>query len=98
MFNENKVKFGAGDVRFTTKNGVLYAYFLGWPDDGKLVIRSLGQGTADQPALLSQTIASVKLLGCPEKITWTREADGLHVALPAKKPCDDVFALKLALK
>jgi alpha-L-fucosidase len=98
MFNENRVKFGAGDLRFTTKDGVLYAYFLGWPDDGKLVIQSLGLGTADKPALLDQAIASVKLLGSPKKIVWTREADGLHVTLPAKKPGDDVFALKLALK
>ncbi len=98
MFNENRVKFGAQDIRFTTKNGALYAYFLGWPDDGKLVIQSLGQGTADKPALLDQTIASVKLLGSSKKIIWAREADGLHVTLPAKKPGDDVFALKLALK
>jgi len=98
MFNENKVQFGAGDIRFTTKDGVLYAYFLGWPEDGKLIIQSLGQGTADKPALLDQTIASVKLLGSSKKIVWTRQADGLHVTLPAIKPCDDVFALKLALK
>jgi hypothetical protein len=41
---------------------------------------------------------SVKLLGSSKKITWTREADGLHVTLPAKKPGADVFALKLMLK
>jgi alpha-L-fucosidase len=98
MFNENKVKFGAGDIRFTTKDGVLYAYFLGWPDDGKLIIQSLGNGTTEKPALLDQSIASVKLLGSSKKIVWTRQADGLHVTLPAKKPCDDVFALKLVLK
>jgi alpha-L-fucosidase len=98
MFNENRVNFGAGDIRFTVKDGALYAYFLGWPEDGRLVIQSLGKGTAEKPALLDKTIASVQLLGSSEKIVWTREADGLHVTLPAKKPCDDVFALKLVLK
>jgi alpha-L-fucosidase len=98
MFNENRVKFGAGDIRFTTRDGALYAWFLGWPDDGNLVIHTLGTGTVDKPALLDQSIASVSLLGSKEKIAWTQDADGLHVTLPATKPGDDVFALKLALK
>jgi alpha-L-fucosidase len=97
MFNENKITYGAQDIRYTTKNGNLYVYFLGWPDGGKLVIHTLGTGTPDKPALLDKTIASVSLLGSTEKIAWTRDADGLHVTLPATKPCDDVFALKLVL-
>jgi alpha-L-fucosidase len=97
MFNENNVKFGAADIRFTTRHGALYTWVLGWPEDGKLVIRSLGRGAADQPALPGQKIRSLKLLGSKEKIAWTQDADGLRVKLPATKPCDDVFALKLAL-
>ena len=33
----------------------------------------------------------------PEKIQWTRDADGLHVDLPATPPCQGAFALKLML-
>ncbi len=90
MFNENRVRFGAQDVRFTTKCDVLYAYFLGWPEDGQLTIQSLATGAADK------SIASLKLLGSPEKVAWTQDAGGLHVTLPATKPGNDVFALKLA--
>ena len=35
--------YSAKDIRFTTKGKTLYAIALGWPDDGKLVIRSLAK-------------------------------------------------------
>ena len=98
MFNENKVQYGAADIRFTTKGGALYAYFLGWPADCKLVIHALGTVAAGQPALLEKSIASIKLLGSAEKIAWTQGADGLHVDLPAQAPGENVFALKLAFE
>ena len=100
MFNEGRQRFGANDIRFTqTKDGkTLYAFFLGWPQDGKLTIRTLGTGAADKPALLDQAIASLTLLGSPEKVVWTRDADGLHVTLPANPPCRDAYALKLKLE
>jgi alpha-L-fucosidase len=91
MFNENRVKFGAQDIRFTTKGRNLYAYFLGWPDDGKLAIQSLGKNTA------GKTVATLSLLGSTEKISWTQDDGNLRVTLPATKPCDDVFVLKLTM-
>ena len=97
MFNENRIRFGARDIRFTAKGHHLYAWFLGWPEDGKLVVHSLGRNAAGDPALAGPQIRTLKLLGSKEKIVWTQDAAGLHVTLPATKPCDDVFALKLAL-
>jgi alpha-L-fucosidase len=99
MFIEKKQQFSAKDIRYTqTKDGrTLYAFFLGWPDDGKLTIHTLGLGDAVQPALLDKTIGSLTLLGSQEKISWTRDADGLHVTLPATPPCEGACALKLAL-
>jgi alpha-L-fucosidase len=99
MFNEKKQQFSAKDIRFTqTKDGrTLYAFFLGWPSDGKLTIHSLGQGVADKPALLDKNIESLTLLGSKEKIQWTRDADGLHIDLPATAPCKGAFAVKLKL-
>ena len=35
------------------------------------------------------------LLGSPEKLAWTRTADGLEVTLPAQKPCDHAYVLKI---
>jgi hypothetical protein len=48
MFNENNVKFGAQDIRFTAKDGKLYAWFLGWPADGKLVRMSAPSNCSDR--------------------------------------------------
>ena len=90
--------YTAEDIRFTAKDGVLFACFLGWPEDGRLVIHALGRGSAANPALLDKVIASVSLLGSKEAVAWTQETDGLHVTLPAAKPCEEAFTLKLALK
>ncbi len=34
------------DIRFTTKGQTLYAFAMGWPDDGRLVIKSLAKSVA----------------------------------------------------
>jgi alpha-L-fucosidase len=98
MFNEGKQQFGAGDIRFTQAKdgGTLYAFFLGWPKDGQLTIRTLGAGI--KTPLLDKTITSLSLLGSREKIQWTRNAGGLHVTLPATPPCACACALKIKLK
>jgi alpha-L-fucosidase len=99
MFNEGKQHYGAEDIRFTqTKDGsTLYAFFLGWPADGTVNIRTLASSNADKMALLDKAIASVELLGSKEPVKWTRDGDGLHVTLPAAPPCENAFALKLRL-
>ena len=69
--------YNAREIRFTTKNDTLYAIALGWPDDGKLVIRSLADGAGK--------IATVSLLGHPGTVAWQQTADALVVTLPAEK-------------
>ena len=97
MFIENKLTYSAADIRFTSKGpNTLYAYFLGWPDDGKLTIHSLGKG-GSTPGPLDQPLVSVSLLGSSEKIAWTQDADGLHVSLPKTAPSEAACALKLTL-
>jgi alpha-L-fucosidase len=98
MFSEAPLNYSAQDFRFTTRGGFLYAYFLSWPGDGKLLIHCLDSGDADNPPLLDQAIGDVSLLGSSETIAWVRGTNGLSVTLPATKPCKDVFGLKIALK
>ena len=90
--------YTAEDVRFTRKGNVLYAVLLDWPSNGAVVVSSLGTGTAERPALLTQKIASVALLGSTDKIGWSRDAGGLHATLPARRPGNDAFTLKLVLE
>jgi len=79
--------FTAADIRFTTRGDTLYAIALGWPQDSWLKIRSLSG---------LDGIKTVELLGSRHRLKWERAHDGLRVQLPADKPCDHAFALKIA--
>lgn len=83
--------FTAQDVRFTAADGVVHAIVLGWPEDGRVLIRSLGS----QLALHPEQIAGVELLG-HGPVAWERRADGLAVSLPSARPCDHAFALRIS--
>jgi alpha-L-fucosidase len=83
--------YTADDIRFTAKGKTLYAVALGWPKDGRLLVRSLAK-----PAQGSgNAIAAVSLLGYQGNLDWKQTAGGLLVTLPAEKPCDYTCALKI---
>ena len=87
-FNESKLCYTARDIRFTRKDGTLYALALAWPADGRLVIRSLASSAGK--------VSAVHLLGHAGKLDWTQTGDGLIVTMPEQKPCAHVFTLKIA--
>jgi alpha-L-fucosidase len=92
-FNEGKGKpFSASDIRFTTKGNTLYAIVLGWPLDGKILIKSL----AANSALHLESISKIELTGGPE-LSFNLGNEGLEVTLPKQKPAIDyAFALKIS--
>jgi alpha-L-fucosidase len=90
MFKEN-FQYTAKDIRFTTKGKTLYAIALGWPEDGKFTIRSLGK-SAD--ATVNQ-IKHVELLGHRGKLKYTQTTAGLVVELPDKKLSDLTCSLRI---
>jgi alpha-L-fucosidase len=81
--------YTAADIRFTTKDGALYAIFLGWPQ-GQTAIQSLGSG-----ALSKAAIERVDLLGGPE-LQFRRDANALRLTLPA--PRGDAFMPVLRIR
>jgi len=83
-------KYTAKDIRFTTKGGALYAIALGWPADGKLVVKSLAEPAGK--------ITGVSLLGSNAKLDWKQTADGLVVTVPAEKVSEYTAALKITGK
>lgn len=92
-FNEEKVKYTAGDIRFTTKGNNLYAYVLDTPGRD-LRIRSLGKkGKLDH-----KKIVSVKMLGSNEKVQWKVEDDALVISRPSHLPAWKVIGFKLGLQ
>jgi alpha-L-fucosidase len=91
-FNENRNRaYTAKDIRFVTKGDILYATALDWPADGKLTIATLAKDSPDY----SKQIGRVELLGSPGALSFTREANGLVVALPNTKPNEYAFVLKI---
>lgn len=80
--------YTAEDIRFTTKNGNLYAYLMAWPADGRVLVRSLAEGAGK--------ILEVSLLGGREKLKWMQTPAGLEVKLPAQHPCQFAYCLKIS--
>jgi alpha-L-fucosidase len=80
-FNDTATKgYTPQDIRFTTKGDTLYAIAMGWPDGGKLTIKSLAQGGKNGKF----SAGAVKLLGSDANIQFTHDASGLTLQLPAK--------------
>jgi alpha-L-fucosidase len=89
-FKEDAI-YSAKDIRFTTKGKTLYAIALGWPDDGKMVIKALAK-TADAK---QNKIKKVELLGRSGKLEFNQTPDGLIVELPGEKLSDLTCTLRI---
>ena len=64
------------DFRFTYRSGYLYAFQLR-PDGNTATLRSLAK-----KGLRDLEISDVTLLGCSGKLSYERNAEGLHIRLP----------------
>jgi alpha-L-fucosidase len=85
MFNEGELSYTAEDIRFTAKDSSLFAFALGWPTSGQLLIRSLA-GTS---------VHSVNLLDGGDSLKFNQTAEGLAVQLPSQQRGDHAFALRI---
>lgn len=84
-------RFSSQDIRFTTRDGYVYATLLEWPKDGVATIKTLAKGSKHWPGKIN----SLEMLGCSDKIKFERTEDGLKVTMPKQKPCDFAYVLKL---
>lgn len=77
-FNEGSyTKAKADEIRFTQTPKYIYATALGWPEERKVVIRSLASGNKYH----QKSINNVTLLGYG-KVKTQQTADGLVINLP----------------
>jgi alpha-L-fucosidase len=80
------------DYRFTTKGNTLYIIALGWPENGKALIKSLSKGNSLRP----ESINRVELLGRGE-LKFELKEEGLEVILPDNKPeLNYAYSLKIS--
>lgn len=68
-------------MRFTVKGDTLYVILLGWPEEGKIKIRSL----SDRNALRPGAISKIDMLGGAE-LHFQRNAEALEITLPETRP------------
>lgn len=88
MHGEGNMRPWTGqDIRFTTKGPTLYAFALDWPEDRKMVIRSLASDRAAR-------VARVELLG-GGPLPFLQSAEALVVDLPDMRPVTTAPALRL---
>jgi len=84
-------EFSAQDIRFTRKGDKLYAFALNWPENGRILIKSLKRGSE----LYSGAVESVVLLGTSAPVGWKRTAEGLEIALPKNQPCEYAYTFRI---
>ena len=84
-FNEDKLRYTAHDIRFTTKGDTLYAFCLGEPTSD-ININSLGKDSK----FSGKKIASVTMLGGSGKLQWKQKKDALIIKKTFKMPVEDV--------
>ncbi len=87
-----RTAFTAQDIRFTTRQETLYATMLAWPEQGSITIKAL----AADANLFGRQIGKVELLGHKEELHWRQDNAGLTIEMPAHRPCEHAFVLKIA--
>ena len=79
------------DIRFTTKEGSLYAIALDWPADGELLITTLRKGNK----YYSKNIKKIELLGYKKSLDFKVGDKGLRIQLPHEKVGAHAFVFKI---
>ena len=86
---ENLKAFTQGDIRFTTKDGILYAFVLAAPTSD-IVIKTLAKG-----GVYDGDIGTITLLGSDETLKWERSAEALTIQLPKTLPDQPVIGFRI---
>ena len=88
-FNEGKGKaFTHEDIRFATKGDHLYATAMGWPENGKLIIKSLAKNSEHFP----KEIQKIEWFPTKQTLTFEGNENGLIVSLPEKTADELTYA------
>ena len=87
---EDIPKYTSEDIRYTQKDGNVYAIVLDWPGE-KATLKALGYNGKMYPG----EIKKIKLLGSDVALEWEQDAGELRVKFPKEKPCDFAYVLKI---
>ena len=82
-----KVNQEQGPIRFTTKGSYTYAIHQGWPGE-ELELNDL----AVKPD------SEIRMLGVKEPLSWKSQGNKTIIKLPAVRPCEHAFVLKMEIE
>ena len=80
LSDERRVPFTSRDIRFTTRQDITYATFLGWPNEPEVLIETLRDGSPH----LQSPIALVQLIGDETPLPFEQRPEGLQVRVPPR--------------
>lgn len=87
-----KIKYSAKDVRYTTREDVVYATLLGWPGNNEdILLKSFAAGEWKNP----KEIKNVSLLGYTGKIDYTLTNSGLSLSTPGNQADEMAVVFKI---
>lgn len=89
---ENLNEYSSKDIRFTTKDGNLYAFVLAAPTEGVLIEALKSKG------ILDKAIKGISLLGSNEQISWKQTNEGLTINQPKQLPSQPAVCFKIILQ
>ena len=94
QFNERTLEsepYGHDEVRFTTKDDVLYVFVLN-PEEGEIEIPSLGIDSK----FSGNKIKSIKLIGGKRKVEFSQDEEKLNLTIPEVRPNEYVAVFEVA--
>lgn len=90
-FQEQKQPYTEEDIRFTTKDSLLYAFVLNTPT-GPVRIKSLSTTLT-----LANKVEDVQLVGSDEKLKWEQTKGALVIQLPPHLPSKYAVAFRIKM-
>ena len=93
--HDKKSRLKSSDIRYTQKNGVLYAFVMDWPKQGAPVTMEFVTELFEPVG----KIKSVTMLGYDQEthgqFKWEASPDGLMVTFPEKKPSNHAHVFRI---
>jgi alpha-L-fucosidase len=87
-----ELPFTQEDIRFTTKDGALYAFVMAEPDE-TITIESLGLDAEH-----ARPIETVALVGSDEPVRWQQGREALSIEKPERFPSENVIAFNVMFR
>jgi len=87
-----KIRYSWKDVRYTTRDDLVYATLLGWPGgEGPLKLEAFAADRLPEPL----DIDKVTLMGSGEPVTWELQEDGLVLGTSGEAPDEMAVVFKI---